>query len=347
MPAALSLSNMFAYAIQNLVFEPPLRPGYLEHEAVYVRTEGGLRIATMLLQPEPLVPLAPLADSPAGVVDNLIDLGPPASSPYDWDDAPPPTFTPRAQPQAAAPALRPLLLFSHGNAEDLGTAHDHAQWLATNLECSVLMYDYVGYGHSSVALMSEANMYHAIEAVYEHAARQAGAYSGIFLMGRSLGCTASTRLARLLSERQRATGCHLYKGLVLLSPLASGLRVLFRIGEDDMTFAAPLVAVLDRLFCPVVQDVQGVDERVFVIHGLQDETIDVRNAYEIQAHVPARCCFPPLYVDAGHNDVDLLHGARMLAQLRVFMAATRAAPAVLCAEGAREGHAKRRVACWR
>jgi len=156
-------------------------------------------------------------------------------------------------------------------------------------------------------------------------------------MSRSLRCTASTRLARTLSERQRATGCRLYKGLVLLSPLASGLRVLVPIGEG-VSFAAPLVAVLDRLFCPVVQDVQSVDESVFVVHGLQDEVIDIRNAYEIQAHVPARCYFPPLYVDAGHNDIDLLHGAHMLARLRVFLALLRAPLAVLEGAGGSSRH---------
>jgi len=200
--------------------------------------------------------------------------------------------------------------------------------LATNLECDVLVYDYVGYGHSSVALMSEANMYHAIEAVYEHAARQSSSYSGIFLMGRSLGSTASTRLARTLSERQRETGSRLYHGLVLLSPLASGARVLFRLGQGP-SLLSPIVSVLDRLCCPVVLDVQSVDESVFIIHGTQDDVIDIRNAYEIQAKVPARCCYPPMYVDAGHNDVDVLHGARMLCLMRKFMAHDRAPPAVL------------------
>jgi len=64
---------MLAYAIQSLVFEPPLVPGYLEHEATYVRTEGGLRIATMLQQPEARVPL-PSGD--CHTVDDLIDLAP-------------------------------------------------------------------------------------------------------------------------------------------------------------------------------------------------------------------------------------------------------------------------------
>jgi len=292
------MSTMFAYAIQKLVFEPPATPGYQEHKAVYVKTQDGLRIATMLIHP--VAPISSGQPSGCDETDDLIDLGIATATP------------PRALPP---PKLRPLLLYSHGNAEDIGTSHELSQWLATNLDCDVLVYDYVGYGHSTVALMSEANMYLAIDAVYEHASRYHTQHSGLFIMGRSLGSTASTYLAKRLSQSEREDGCRLYKGLVLLSPLASGIRVLFDVGEGS----SGIVAMMDRLFCPVLQNVEQVNEGVFVIHGLQDDVIDIHNAYEIQAHVPARCTFPPLFVDAAHNDVDVLHGARMLSQMRQFM----------------------------
>jgi len=139
-------------------------------------------------------------------------------------------------------------------------------------------------------------------------------------MGRSLGCTASTRLARTLSERQRETGARLFQGLVLVSPLASGFRVLFSVGSSP----SALFRMLDRLFCPVAQEIEDVTQPVFLMHGLQDDTIDVRNAYEIQAHVAVRCLYPPLYVDARHNDVFALHGERMATQLRAFLRHCRA-----------------------
>ena len=198
------------------------------------------------------------------------------------------------------------------------------QWLANSLRCDVLAYDYVGYGHSSDALKSEANMYLAIEAMYGHASHrlstQPALNSGLFLMGRSLGCTASTRLALTLSQKQRDSGCCLYLGLMLVSPLASGFRVLFGVGDSS----SALYGMLDRLFCPVAQDIEGVAQPVFILHGLQDDIIDIRNAYTIQAHVPVRCLYPPLCVDAGHNDVFALHGSRMVLQLREFMQHCRA-----------------------
>jgi len=294
------MSTVFAYCIQRLVFEPPRTPGYLEHEAVYVKTQDGQKIATMLIRP--VAPVCSRQFDEFDEVENLIDLCNVPATPARV--CPPPL-----------PKLRPLLLYSHSNAEDIGTSLEYSQWLATNLDCDVLVYDYIGYGHSSVALMSEANMYQAIDAVFEHAFRHYTQHSGLFIMGRSLGSTASTYLARRLGEREREDGCRQYKGLVLLSPLASGFRVLFDVGEGSST----MIAMMDRLFGPVLYNVELANEAVFIIHGLQDEVIDIRNAYEIQAHVQARCSFPPLFVDAGHNDVDILHGARMLSQLRHFM----------------------------
>ena len=107
---------------------------------------------------------------------------------------------------------------------------------------------------------------------------------------------------------------------MIVSPLASGFRVLFNVGNSP----SALYIMLDSLFCPVAQEIEDVTQPVFLMHGLQDDTIDVRNAYEIQAHVAVRCLYPPLYVDARHNDVFALHGERMATQLRAFLRHCRA-----------------------
>lgn len=211
---------------------------------------------------------------------------------------------------------RDLILYSHGNAEDIGHCKQRCLALADNLDCNVLVYDYVNYGHSSAGAMSEEHMYSAILAVYEYASRQLEvSFDHLFIMGRSLGTTASTRLARILSERHRADGMRLYRGLILESPLASGFRVLF----DGNRLPAQVSSVLDSLLCPVVQDIPLVDEHVFVIHGVQDEVISVRNAYLIQESVRTSSIYPPLYVDAGHNDIETLHGRLVVKELRRFL----------------------------
>ena len=118
------LLDMFAYAIQKRVFERPLTPGYSEHEATYVRTKNSLRIAMKILHP------VKMQVRRAAPIESLIDLG------VDFAEE-------IAQPNVISEKPRPLLLYSHGNAEDLGTAYDYLQWLATNLDCNVLVYDYV------------------------------------------------------------------------------------------------------------------------------------------------------------------------------------------------------------
>jgi len=127
-----------------------------------VCTNRVLRIATILLHLQ-----TPQANAPAFPINDLIDLG------IDLDSAVPSRAqSPEPEPHGALRAqARPLLLYTHGNAEDIGTARGHLQWLTTNLECDVLAYDYVGYGHFLVVFMSEANMYLVVETVYNHAAR--------------------------------------------------------------------------------------------------------------------------------------------------------------------------------
>jgi len=178
------------------------------------------------------------------------------------------------------------------------------------------VYDYANYCHSSSGAMSEEKMYAVILAVYEYATTQLVVpFDNLFIMGWSLGTTASARLARILSARHSADGQRLYSGLILESPLALGFRVLF----DGNRLPEYVSAALDQVFCPVVQDIPLVDEHVFVIHGMQDDVIGVRNEYLIQQSVRTRSIYPPLYVDAGHNDVEALHGPLVTKELRRFL----------------------------
>ena len=58
-----------------------------------------------------------------------------------------------------------VVLFSHGNAEDLGDTCHICFALATLLNCNVITYDYSGYGISS-GRPSEKNVYSDAEAAF-------------------------------------------------------------------------------------------------------------------------------------------------------------------------------------
>lgn len=87
-----------------------------------------------------------------------------------------------------------LLLYSHGNGEDIGHLRDFLA-LFQRQGISVLTYDYPGYGTSS-GKPSEAGCYAAIEAAYKYATVTLGYTSDqIVLYGRSLGGGPTTWLA--------------------------------------------------------------------------------------------------------------------------------------------------------
>jgi len=208
---------------------------------------------------------------------------------------------------------RDLILYSHGNAEDMGGAHSFARWVCEETGCHVLMYDYVNYGHSSAGLMSEAAMYTAIDAVYTYACTQNHTvYKDMFIMGRSLGTTASVYLASRLGKSEGRP----FKGLILQSPIASGFRVVCS-GQSHMPDA--LCEMMDRVFCPVAQEIKLLKEPVFIIHGVDDTVVNISNAHYVQANIPQMSQWPPLYVTAGHNDIEVLHPDIYLSHLKLFL----------------------------
>lgn len=64
------------------------------------------------------------------------------------------------------PGARLTLLYSHGNATDIGAMHPHYYILAKFLQINVFAYDYTGYG-CATGEPSEANTYADISSAYD------------------------------------------------------------------------------------------------------------------------------------------------------------------------------------
>ena len=195
------------------------------------------------------------------------------------------------------------LLYSHGNAEDLGQ-------LAPLLEeyrragFAVLAFDYRGYGASTGGPPSAHRATRDMEAVYQHAVRTLGiAPSRIVLYGRSVGSGPATELAARLPVG----------GLVIESGFVSAFRVLTRVS----------LLPFDRFHN--LRHLRRVHARVLVIHGTEDEVIAVshgRRLYEA-AGQPKQA----LSVEgAHHNDVPLVAGARYWSTLTAFGREVASAP---------------------
>ena len=187
------------------------------------------------------------------------------------------------------------LLYSHGNAEDLGQL---APWLEQYRAAgySVLAFDYRGYGLSTGGPPSTAGAVRDVEAVYRHAVDSLGIRpASIVLFGRSVGSGPATDLAT-----HEPVG-----GLVIESGFVSAFRVLTRV---------PLLP-FDRF--PNLRNLRRVRCPVLVIHGTEDEVIPWSHGQRLYAAAgqPRQA----LWIEgAHHNDVVELGGARYWSGLAAF-----------------------------
>eukprot|EP00040_Diaphanoeca_grandis_P010072 m.51598 g.51598 ORF g.51598 m.51598 type:complete len:343 (-) comp21471_c1_seq2:51-1079(-) len=191
-------------------------------------------------------------------------------------------------------SARFTLLISHGNAEDLGYMTEYMRQLSQRLNCSVFSYDYPGYGVSTGS-PTEQKLYRSIEAAWNSLRLQFGIPARqIVLYGVSIGTAPSIYLCATLAKRATSNQDNvLPAGLILHSPLSSGLRV-FR-PDNRMTWC-----------CDPFQNISMISKVVtptLIIHGTEDEIVPVSHGYALHAKCDA--AVPPLFIESGgHNDLD-------------------------------------------
>jgi hypothetical protein len=200
------------------------------------------------------------------------------------------------------PAARYTVLYSHGNAEDLG----HLRfWLEAfpAQGFAVFAYDYEGYGASG-GTPSETATYRDIRAAYRHLTTELGVPpERVLLLGRSVGGGPAVDLAA-----EYPVG-----GLILQSSFVSAFRVVTRIPF----FACDKFrnqAKLRRVRAPVL-----------VIHGLADEIIPAWHGEKLFAAAP----WPKMaywVAGAGHNDLEDVAGPAYWETLRAFAERCAAMP---------------------
>ena len=178
------------------------------------------------------------------------------------------------------------ILYSHGNAEDIGRVEDFLQtWLADGW--SVFVYDYPGYGHSS-GKPSEHGCYDAIDAAYEHLSQKLELPSDkIVVWGRSLGTGPSCYLA----EREK------FGGLILETPFITAYR----------TVTETTVLPWDRF--RNIQRAPKIQNKSLVIHGHEDEIVPFRHGKKVFNALPEPKKFIE-FIHASHNDLPEIGGEK-------------------------------------
>ncbi|XDV28099.1 hypothetical protein PO909_031488 [Leuciscus waleckii] len=184
-----------------------------------------------------------------------------------------------------APSARYTVLFSHGNAVDLGQMSSFYIGLGTRINCNI------------TGKPSEKNLYADIDAAW-HALRSRYGISpeNIILYGQSIGTVPTVDLA---SRYECAA-------VVLHSPLTSGMRVAFPDTKKTYCFDA----------FPNIEKVSKITSPVLIIHGTEDEVIDFSHGLALFERCPK--AVEPLWVEgAGHNDIELY--SQYLERLRRFI----------------------------
>jgi hypothetical protein len=194
------------------------------------------------------------------------------------------------------PGARYTLLYSHGNAEDVG---DDIGLLAEYRRAgfAVFAYDYNGYGVSE-GRPSEAAVFGDVEAALDYLTGTLHVPAErVISIGHSLGAAAAIHLA---AKRPVA-------GLIAQAPFLSAFRLVTRVQVVPWE-KFNNARTIQRVHCPVL-----------IVQGRQDEVIPFWHGERMfkLANEPKQ----HLWIDgAGHNDLMLVAGETVVAGIQRFAA---------------------------
>jgi pimeloyl-ACP methyl ester carboxylesterase len=185
------------------------------------------------------------------------------------------------------------ILYSHGNAEDIGINIPYLEHLSEVLNVNVLAYEYPGYSIADGDEPSEELCCAAIRAAYHYLVdTQKVDPSTIVLMGRSLGTGPTVDLASKTPE---------IAGTILQSPLESGIRCVLGTCSSVVLYPFDIFRSYAKI--------QNIVGPVFIVHGLADRVVPCQNGKALQALLEQRpqhqeVAYDPVWIPGrGHNDM--------------------------------------------
>ncbi|KAM3394574.1 alpha/beta hydrolase domain-containing protein 17B isoform X3 [Capsicum galapagoense] len=175
------------------------------------------------------------------------------------------------------PKASASMVYSHGNAADLGQMFEFFVELSLRLRVNLMGYDYSGYGQSA-RKPSECNTYADIDAVYKCLKEQYGVKDEqLILYGQSVGSGPTVDLASRTPN---------LRAVVLHGPILSGLRVLYPVKRTHWFDIYKNVDKINMVNCPVL-----------VIHGTADEVVDCSHGKQLYELCKEK--YEPLWVNGG------------------------------------------------
>lgn len=201
------------------------------------------------------------------------------------------------------PMATMTLLYSHGNAADLGQMYELFVELSVQLRVNLIGYDYSGYGQST-GKPSECNTYADIEAAYRCLEEKYGVKEeDVVLYGQSVGSGPTVDLAARLP---------LLRAVVLHSPILSGLRVMYPVKRTYWFDIYKNIDKIGMVNCPVL-----------IMHGTSDEVVDFSHGKQLWELCKEK--YEPLWLKGGgHCNLELY--PEYIRHLRKFISTVEKGP---------------------
>ncbi len=187
---------------------------------------------------------------------------------------------------------RNTLVYSHGNATDIGGMIDTMKFLRNSLNVNVLHYEYLGYGlNTYIGYPSEVGCYESIDATIQYLLDEKHLQlSDIIIYGMSLGSGPSCYIVNKYKK---------IKGLILECPFTSCISIVApTIGK--------LINNMDTF--PNVENIKTIDCSVYIMHGTDDSIVNVSHATELWNNIPKESQYRCDIVEGAdhHNIVDCM-----------------------------------------
>ena len=172
------------------------------------------------------------------------------------------------------------------------------------LDVHVLAGEYSGYGPSTKSA-TPRNVEADAEALYDEALRLGFAADQLILYGQSVGSGPACYLA---ARRE----C---RGVVLHSPIASGIRALVAPGCCSPVYVYGCLDPFNN-----AREAKKIKAPVYVVHGTRDDEVPIEHGKIIVKNAPQS--YEPFWVNgAGHNDLLEVAGDAFFVRLKAFLRA--------------------------
>lgn len=199
------------------------------------------------------------------------------------------------------PESKQVILWLHGNAENIGYGLNHLRTLA-KLGVNILAVDYRGYGKSE-GKPNESGVYHDADAAYDYLVKERHFRpDDIIVYGHSLGGAVGVNLAS-----RRPCG-----GLIVASSFTNARAMTREI------FALPLVGHLVKSKFDSEKRIRNVHVPILIVHGTRDDVVPFAMGQKLFDAAPEPKRFYRME-GGGHNDLVETGGEGFVASLKQFI----------------------------